>query len=160
MKCWQCQNIFPIFLITHAAVAENHILSATYHLSYFCAYNYVTNLVLIITFYFKRQGANSSQGKRLSYVEFFETYFVLLFFGIRGDKLSPESLNDLFVEKCKDQIFLLNIFGKSNKGRDFKHMLLFKVIYYFFSWVNPICSLYIIFCTSFQSGDGLNKSGI
>ena len=52
MKCWQCQNIFPIFLITHAAVAENHILSATYHLSYFCAYNYVTNLVLIITFYF------------------------------------------------------------------------------------------------------------
>ena len=92
--------------------------------------------------------------------KFFLTYSVLLFLGIRGDELSPQCLNDLFVEKCKDQIFLLNIFGKNNKGRDFKHMLLFKVIYYFFSWVNPICFLYITFCTSFQSGEGLNNSGI
>ena len=76
--------------------------------------------------------------------EFFLTSIVLLFLSIRGDELSPQSLNDLSVEKCKDQIFLLNIFGKSNKGRDFKHMLLFKVIYYFFSWENPICFLYLL----------------
>ena len=92
--------------------------------------------------------------------EFFLTSIVLLFLGIRGDELSPQSLNDLSVEKCKDQIFLLNIFGKSNKGRDFKHMLLFKVIYFFFSWVDPVCFSHIIFCTSFQSGEGLNTNGI
>ena len=92
--------------------------------------------------------------------EFFLTSTKLLFLGIRGDELSSQSLNDLSVKKCKDQIFLLDIFDKYNKGRDFKHMLLFKVIYYFFSWVNPICFLYIIFCTSFQSGEGLNNSGI
>ena len=92
--------------------------------------------------------------------EFYLTFIVLLFLGIRGDELSPQSLNDLSVEKCKDQIFLLNVLGKYNKGRDFKHMLLIKLIYYFFSWVNPICFLYIIFCTSFQSGEGLNNSGI
>ena len=61
--------------------------------------------------------------------EFFLTSIVLLFLGIRGDVLSSQSLNDLSVEKCKDQIFLLNIFGKYNKKRDFKHMLLLKVIY-------------------------------
>ena len=60
----------------------------------------------------------------------------------------------------EDQIFSLNIFGQCNRGPDFKHMLLFKVIYFFFSWVDPVCFSHIIFCTSFQSGEGLNTNGI
>ena len=92
--------------------------------------------------------------------EFVLISIVLLLWGIRGDELSPKSLNDLSVEKCKDQIFLLYIFGKCNRGPDFKHMLLFKVIYYFFSRLNPICFPYMIVCTNFQSGEGLNTSGM
>ena len=91
--------------------------------------------------------------------EFFLISIVLLFLGIEGDVLSPKSVKDLSVKKCKDQIFLLNIFSKYIRGHDFKHMLFFKVIYYFFSLVSPICFLYIIFCKSFQS-EGLYNSGI
>ena len=85
---------------------------------------------------------------------------VLLLCCIRVEELYPKSLNDLSVEKCKGQIFSLDIFGKCNIEPDFKHMLHFKVISFFLSWVDQICFPQIIFCTSFQSGEGLKTNGI